>query len=165
MLTSVILPLLAAITASESEGDKPFYFRSYENASPTIHQYKIVGTLGSAKILFTLSLNFSNGRWYVDIAERGKPVRKIILDKAYNSIPVNKIVVASDGSSSNLLVIIPFGSPHSKCFLNGEDVYSNIVIEANGRIGLEHFPECRMQTATLPVKKLKNAVEVGPPPR
>lgn len=164
-MLKVIALYLAAITPLNGQSDKPFYFRSYENASPAIEQYKILGTFGLDKSTFSLSLSFYNGKWHVEIMNGRKRIRKLILNDSYNSIPVNRIVVTTSGGGSDLLIIIPFGKPHSECFLNGEDVYSNIVIESSDQISLEHFPKCGLETIDLPIKKVGDALEIGPPPK
>jgi hypothetical protein len=164
MLNGIVLSILAAASVLETPDDKPFYIRSFENPSPTVDRYSISGTFGPDKTSFVLSLDYIKDKWHVGIKEGDKPARKLILNSAYKSIPINRVGIATDGSQHKLVVIIPFGDSHSNCFINGDDVYNNIVIEAGDKISLEHFPQCNPETVSLSTKKRGGSLEIAPPP-
>jgi hypothetical protein len=160
------IALIAAVSAGAAEGgDKPFYFRSFEHAAPSVNHYRISGSYGTNNDPFALSLDFRKGQWDVEVKQRGSAPLKLRLDKVYNSIPINRILVAAEGDGRDLLVLIPFGTPRSECFANGSDVYDLVVIEKNGEITLEHFPKCDLEIINLPVERSAETLEVGAPPQ
>jgi hypothetical protein len=152
--------------AEDAEGDKPFFFRTYEHPSPLIREYRLGGMYGKrADQPFVVDLRY-DGQWDVRLERTGRPPVMLRLDKAYNAIPVNRIMVAADGDDENLILLIPFGAAHTECFANGAEVYSQIVIGSGERaISLEDFKDCAVDEVLPPLKHIDGVISVGPPPQ
>jgi hypothetical protein len=145
--------------------DKPIFVRSYEHPLPTVREYKVAGVFGAQETSFVLSLRFRNGQWDVQLESGIQSPLKVRLDKAYNSIPVSGIVAAVEDGDRRLVALIPFGKPHSECFGNGDEVYSQLSIRSAGEVRLEHFPKCVFEEGAPPVSKSRGVLLVGPPPQ
>jgi hypothetical protein len=151
-------------SGSVSTDDKQIFVRSYEHRSPTIEQYKVAGVFGAEETPFALSLRFREGQWDVQLESGNRAPVKIRLDKAYNSIPVSRIVVSAEQDEKEVVVMLPFGKPHSECFVNGDEVYSQLAIMNDGKVSLEHFPNCAFAETRPAVIRSRGALLVGPPP-
>lgn len=160
-----VLALQPSLAAGSPVNDKPIFFRSYEYPSPTIEKYEIAGVYGVDEIPYAISLQLRDEQWEVRLESgRHSPI-KVRLDKKYNNISVSRILTVAEPEQKRFVVLIPFGNPHSECFANGDDVYSQLSIGSDGRVRLEHFPKCAFEETSPPVSQSGGLLLVGPPPR
>lgn len=145
------------------DGDKPFFMLSFEHALPSVLEYREAGVFGSRKTPYAVSLRFRAGQWDVQLDRDGKLLLKARLDKAYNRIPINRMMVVSLDGDRQFVLTIPFGTPHTECFANGEEVYSQLAMQSEGKINLQHFPKCRFEEAPVQIRKSGGVLLVGPP--
>ena len=162
---AVLVPQAPDAAGSPVADDKPIFVRSYEHPSPTVQEYKVAGVLGTEETPYAISLRFREGQWDIQLENGSRAPFRVRLDKAYNSIPVSRIVVAMEDGGRRFVVLIPFGKPHSECFANGEDVYSQLSVGSEGRVRLEHFPNCAFEEAVPPVGQTRGVLLVGPLPQ
>jgi hypothetical protein len=143
--------------------DKPFFMRSFEHALPSVLEYREAGLYGARKTPYAVSLRFRSGQWDLQLERDGRLLLKARLDKAYNRIPINRVMVASQDGDRQFVVSIPFGTPHTECFANGDEVYSQLAVQSEGKINLQHFPKCRFDEAPVKISKSGGVLLVGPP--
>lgn len=163
-LAAAALPASGEPATERSEGDKPFFIWAYENPSPAIREYRVGGIYGKSSQPFALSLHFRNGQWDVRVERTGQPPLSLRLDKAYNSIPINEITVATDGNDENLVALIPFGAPLTDCFANGADVYNRLIISTEKEeVLIEGFDDCKLRETSPHITRRDGIVWISPP--
>lgn len=173
MFTNLALALSAILssvggepTSGRTDEDKPSFVRAYEHPSPVIREYRLAGIYGKHEQPFVVSLRFHDGQWDVRMERTGRPPLVLRLDKAYNAVPVNHIMVATDGEDENLIVLIPFGPAHAECFANGSEVYNRVVINSGKEeVSLEDFQDCELKEVSPPVKRVNGVLSVSAPSR
>ena len=140
--------------------EKDALIDSYEGYFPELTAYVLKGHFGT-KRPFELEIAMQGEHWAIRFRDAETDGRAFTLrSKKYQSLHFERVVVVTGSPSPtdpHILVAIPFGEPQTRCFLNGEDVFRQIILNyhAGKLTSVEErvFDGCRAEWRTLPLDR------------
>lgn len=160
-LVSIVAAFLAAQSyahANPVSPEKDMLIDSYEGFAPEITRYAIEGRFDE-KRPFGVEIARQGGHWTIRFRYVGNEAEAFTLPfKNYPSLHFEKIFVVTRSPSfadPHVMVVIPFGEPLSECFLNGEDVFRQVILgyDAGKLTSVEErvFKDCDEEWRQLPL--------------
>ena len=158
LATAFLVSGSCAVAQPPSPTEKDFLFDVSEGVPPELTKYALEGRF-DAKRPFSLEIALQGDHWTIKFRYAGTEAQAFTLQsKKYPSLHFERAFVATRSPSLAdpfILVVIPFGEPQTECFLNGEDVFRQVVLfyDAGRLVSVEErvFEDCNSEWRKLPL--------------
>jgi hypothetical protein len=154
---------------ANSQPEREIYVRSIEGPSIRVNHYQLRGSFPDGDRVRVM-LTENNGTWTMRIRRAGRTRQVEFPVAQFPALHLNRVGVAllrGNRSASTLLIVVPYGSDHETCFINGEDVFSELRLyesPAGLRAERQRFRNCESFVDTPRAQSRRSRVIISGEP-